>query len=40
MEEMMRLILDEVIMSERHMSDGKMYLFLQYFFNIEKIRLN
>ena len=27
----MRLILEEVIMSDRHMSDGKLYLFLQLF---------
>ena len=36
----MRLILEEVIMSDRHMSDGQMYLFLQLCFNTEKIRLN
>ena len=30
--ENMRLILDEVIMLDRHMSDGKLYLFLQLFF--------
>ena len=36
----MRLILEEVIMLDRHMSDGKMYSFLQLFFNMEKIRLN
>ena len=34
----MRLILEEVIMSYRHMSDGQLYLFLQlFFFNTEKI---
>ena len=31
---------DEVIKSDRHMSDGQMYSFLQLFFNSEKIRLN
>ena len=36
----MKLILEKVIMSDRHMSDGQMYSFLQFFFNIEKIRLN
>ena len=35
----MRLILDEVIMSNRHMSDGHIVIFL-LFFNTEKIRLN
>ena len=35
----MRLILDEVMTLIRHMSDGQMYLFLQHFFNTEKIRL-
>ena len=33
----MRLILEEVIMSERHISDGQLYLFLQLFFNTQKI---
>ena len=32
----MRLIFDEVIMSNRHMSDGQIYSFLQLFFNTEK----
>ena len=32
--------LDEVIMSDRHMSDGQIYSFLQLFFNTEKARLN
>ena len=36
----MRLILNEVIMSDGHMSDGQMHSFLQLFFNIEKIWLN
>ena len=35
MEKIMRLMLEEVIMS-----DGQMYSFLQLFFNTEKIRLN
>ena len=37
---MMRLILEEVIISDRHMSDGQLYLFLQLFVNAEKISLN
>ena len=40
MEKIMRLMLEEVIMSDRHMSDGQMYSFLQLFFNTEKISLN
>ena len=36
----MRLILEEVIISDKHMSDGQMFSFLQFFFNDEKIRLN
>ena len=36
----MRLVLEEVIMSDRHMSDGHLYSFLQFFFNTEKISLN
>ena len=28
----MRLVLEEVIMSDRHMPDGQMYSFLQTFF--------
>ena len=38
----MRLILDEVIMLDDHISDGQMqmYSFLQLFFNTEKIRLH
>ena len=33
-------MLEEVIISDRHMSDGQMYSFLQLFFNTEKISLN
>ena len=40
MEKIMRLMLEEVIMSDRHMSDGQMYSYLQLFFNTEKISLN
>ena len=40
MEKIMRLMLEEVIMSDRHMLDGQMYSFLQLFFNTEKINLN
>ena len=40
MEKIMRLMLEEIIMSYRHMSDGQMYSFLQRFFNTEKISLN
>ena len=36
----MRLILEEVIMSDRHMSDEQLWLFLQVFFNTERISLN
>ena len=36
----MRLIFEEVIMLDRHMSDGQMYSFLQLFFKTEKISLN
>ena len=32
MEKIRRLILEEVIMSDRHLSDGQMYSFLQLFF--------
>ena len=32
MEKIMRLMLEEVIMSDRHVSDGQMYSFLQLFF--------
>ena len=37
MEKIMRLMLEEVNMSDRHMSDGQMYSFVQLFYNIEKI---
>ena len=40
MQNIMRLMLEEVIMSDRHISDGQLYLFLQHFFNTEKISLN
>ena len=40
MENILRLILEKVIMPDRHMSDGQLYLFLQLFFNTEKISLN
>ena len=40
MEKIMRLMLEEVIMSDRHMSDGQMYSFLQLLFSTEKISLN
>ena len=36
----MRLMLEGVIMWDRHVSDGQMYSFLQLFFNTEKISLN
>ena len=36
----MRLMLEEVTMSDRRMSDGQMHSFLQLFFNTEKISLN
>ena len=34
------LILEEVIMSDRHMLDGQLYLFLQLIFKTVKISLN
>ena len=40
MENIMRLMLEEVIVLDRYMLDGQMYLFLQLFFKTEKIRLN
>ena len=40
MEKIMRLILDEVIMSDRYMSYGQMFSFLELFFNTEQPRLN
>ena len=36
----MRPMLEEVIMSDRHMSNGQISSFLQIFFNTEKISLN
>ena len=40
MEKIMRMMLEEVIMSGIHMSDGQMYPLSQLFFNTEKISLN
>ena len=40
MEKIMMIMLEEVIMSDIHMSDGQMYPFSQLFFNTEKISLN
>ena len=40
MEKIMRLMLEEVIMLDGHMSDGQMYSYLPLFFNTEKISLN
>ena len=40
MEKIMGLMPEEVIMSDRHISDGQMYSVLQLFFNTEKISLN
>ena len=40
MEKIMGLMLEEVIMSDRHMSDGQMYSFLRLFFNTEKVCLH
>ena len=37
MEKIMMLILEKVIMSDRHISDEQMYSFLQLFFNTEKV---
>ena len=36
----MWLIIEGVIMWDRHMSDGQIHSFLQLFFNTEKISLN
>ena len=33
----MRLILEEVIMSDRHMSDGQLKLFLQFFLTLKEL---
>ena len=40
MENIVTPILEEVIMSDRHMSDGRWYLFLQLFFKTEKNSFN
>ena len=40
MEKIMRQIVEEVIMSDRHMLDGQIYSFLQLLLNSEKIKLN
>ena len=40
MENIIRLMLEEIIMSDRLLSDGQIYSFLQLFFNTEKISLN
>ena len=40
MEKIIRLMLEQVIMSDRHISAGQMYSFLQLFFNTGKIRSN
>ena len=40
MSKIMKLILDQVFMSDRHMSDGQMYLFLQIFSTRKKNRLD
>ena len=37
MEKIMGLILEEVIMSDRHMSDGQMYSNLQLFLTLKKL---
>ena len=39
MHNIIMLMLGEVIMSDRHISDGQLYSFLQLFFNNEKIKL-
>ena len=36
MENLMRLILEEIIMSDRHMSDGQLYFFFATFFQHRK----
>ena len=36
----MRLTFEEVIMSDRHMANGQMYLYLHLLFNNENNRLN
>ena len=40
MENITKLMLEEVIMSDRHMLDGQLYSFLQLVFNTEKISFN
>ena len=40
MEKITNLMVEEVIMSDRHLSDGQMSSFLQLFFNTKNIRLN
>ena len=40
MEKVIRLILEEVVMSARHMLDEQLYSFLQVFFNTEKDSLH
>ena len=37
MEKITRLMLEEVIMSDRHMSDGQMYSFLHLFSTLKKL---
>ena len=37
MEKITRLMLEEVIMSNRYMSDGQMYSFLQLFLTLKRI---
>ena len=40
MKNIMKLILEEIIMPVRHMWNGQLYSFLQLFFKTEKITLN
>ena len=40
MENVVRLILEEIIISDRHMLDVQFYSFMQLFFNNEEICLN
>ena len=40
MQNIMRLMLEEVIMSDGHISDGQLYSFLQLFVNTVKTSLN
>ena len=37
MEKITRLILEEVIMSDRHMSNGQMYSFCKFFIKLKKL---